>query len=440
MKDKINSEIEISMQRVLDHLSIKDFSEVPLTAKCYALGDLEIKFLFSGENISLRDGYYYVALYYHNDYYPKNIENNKNIDQTELWKRKLKPEQKEFLLKFRKGLIEEYSTFNLDGGEKYELAKKTCMLALYEKFKDDFNIPEQFKDGKADWGKLVLSNTENNELAKNALKYEMLHLDEMSLSYNRHDDEKLDILLYRYYASKYRGFLFEKDPHVFDEKNVNDLSKYSTQVNQIYKRLDKLFEDFKISMPKTNNGNMPKLIYTFVDSFSNELVLLKAEVGVDNNLYILASSEIIKFVTGWINKWVIDQSVDMLIIEIQGLEIASSLIGICSKAFKLMDSIEMDAETRTWFNTQKQYFELYQQKITPKSGCYIATMAYGDYNHPQVILLRNFRDNSLAKSYWGREFIRFYYWLSPKIVARCKNNSFIVQTSRKLLDNLIKFI
>ena len=48
MKDKINSDIEISKQSVLDHLSIKDFSDVPLTAKCYALGDLEIKFLFSG--------------------------------------------------------------------------------------------------------------------------------------------------------------------------------------------------------------------------------------------------------------------------------------------------------------------------------------------------------------------------------------------------------
>ena len=100
----------------------------------------------------------------------------------------------------------------------------------------------------------------------------------------------------------------------------------------------------------------------------------------------------------------------------------------------------MDADTKAWFNTQKQYFELYKQKITPSSGCYIATMAYGDYNHPQVILLRNFRDNSLAKSFWGKEFIRFYYWLSPKIVERCKNNSFIVQTSKKILDNLIKFI
>ena len=36
-------------------------------------------------------------------------------------------------------------------------------------------------------------------------------------------------------------------------------------------------------------------------------------------------------------------------------------------------------------------------KSTPtrsnNSGCYIATMAYGDYDHPQVLVLRRFRDD-----------------------------------------------
>src|SRR5690606_15252813 len=48
----------------------------------------------------------------------------------------------------------------------------------------------------------------------------------------------------------------------------------------------------------------------------------------------------------------------------------------------------------------------------PKEGCYIATMIYGDYDHPQVIVLRSFRDNYLCKSYVGRLFIRFYYKVS----------------------------
>ena len=40
-------------------------------------------------------------------------------------------------------------------------------------------------------------------------------------------------------------------------------------------------------------------------------------------------------------------------------------------------------------------------------GCYIATMVYGDYDHPQVMVLRDFRDNYLDKRSWGKQFIKF---------------------------------
>ena len=36
----------------------------------------------------------------------------------------------------------------------------------------------------------------------------------------------------------------------------------------------------------------------------------------------------------------------------------------------------------------------YSSNSTKKVGCYIATMVYGDYNHPQVLVLRRFRDEN----------------------------------------------
>ena len=39
------------------------------------------------------------------------------------------------------------------------------------------------------------------------------------------------------------------------------------------------------------------------------------------------------------------------------------------------------------------------------SACYIATMVYGDYNHPKVLILRDFRDNVLQESFLGSLFI-----------------------------------
>ena len=50
------------------------------------------------------------------------------------------------------------------------------------------------------------------------------------------------------------------------------------------------------------------------------------------------------------------------------------------------------------------------------SGCYVATCVYGSYDCPQVWTLRRFRDNTLAKSIFGRTFIRTYYAVSPTIV------------------------
>ena len=49
-------------------------------------------------------------------------------------------------------------------------------------------------------------------------------------------------------------------------------------------------------------------------------------------------------------------------------------------------------------------------------GCYVATAVYGSYDCPEVWTLRRFRDTVLAKTWYGRLFIRFYYAVSPTLV------------------------
>ncbi|MFW5871886.1 MAG: CFI-box-CTERM domain-containing protein [bacterium] len=73
-------------------------------------------------------------------------------------------------------------------------------------------------------------------------------------------------------------------------------------------------------------------------------------------------------------------------------------------------------------------------------GCYIATMAYGDYEHPQVLKLRTFRDDFLRQSYFGRKFIELYYIYSPFIVGKLKDKPKTNEIIRTLLDQLIKII
>lgn len=48
------------------------------------------------------------------------------------------------------------------------------------------------------------------------------------------------------------------------------------------------------------------------------------------------------------------------------------------------------------------------------AGCFIATAAMGDYDHPVVMDLRQFRDNWLLKRNWGVNFTNWYYTHGPK--------------------------
>lgn len=73
-------------------------------------------------------------------------------------------------------------------------------------------------------------------------------------------------------------------------------------------------------------------------------------------------------------------------------------------------------------------------------GCYIATMAYGDYNHPKVLALRKFRDDVLSKTFVGKGFINIYYFISPKLVKILQDKQRINFIIRKTLDKIVKFI
>jgi len=50
-------------------------------------------------------------------------------------------------------------------------------------------------------------------------------------------------------------------------------------------------------------------------------------------------------------------------------------------------------------------------------GCFIATAAYGDYNHPMVQLMREFRDRYLLTSSFGKVFVDMYYRFSPTLAS-----------------------
>ena len=80
-----------------------------------------------------------------------------------------------------------------------------------------------------------------------------------------------------------------------------------------------------------------------------------------------------------------------------------------------------------------------EPKTTSKSsgGCYIATAVYGSYDCPQVWVLRRYRDNTLAETWYGRALIHIYYAISPALVRRFGPTRWFRSFWRKHLNKLV---
>lgn len=72
------------------------------------------------------------------------------------------------------------------------------------------------------------------------------------------------------------------------------------------------------------------------------------------------------------------------------------------------------------------------------SGCYVATCVYGSYECPQVWTLRRYRDNQLAKTWYGRAFIHTYYAISPSLVKWFGDTDWFKNMWKPKLDRMVK--
>lgn len=192
----------------------------------------------------------------------------------------------------------------------------------------------------------------------------------------------------------------------------------------------------------------------------NYLSNIKSVLGVNDELYLVLSTRIAGDAQG------------MCVSEINKLQdrIANTydnstkFISLLSLKDKVNDALivtttigamDLNQEFRTRFNQNRSSLSGLKVQLasvniptsnssssssSSSGGCYIATMAYGDYDHPQVMILRQYRDEVLDKSTFGKWFIKTYYHYSPKLVEKLKYHKKTNILIRKSLNQFIKLI
>lgn len=73
-------------------------------------------------------------------------------------------------------------------------------------------------------------------------------------------------------------------------------------------------------------------------------------------------------------------------------------------------------------------------------GCFVATAAFDNEDHPTVEQLRTIRDLRLAKTRWGRGFIHFYYLYGPMLANVVNRFPSIKPVIRLVLTALAKVL
>jgi hypothetical protein len=113
---------------------------------------------------------------------------------------------------------------------------------------------------------------------------------------------------------------------------------------------------------------------------------------------------------------------------------SGSVVLVCAKCFRQIYSYKCEKCGANNSITDDDLLAVREQ-----GGCFIATAVYGDYDFPEVLILRRYRDDRLESILLGRLFIQFYYLISPSVSKIVSKNEFLKDKIRNLiLDPLTK--
>lgn len=317
----------------------------------------------------------------------------------------------------------------------------------------------------------VLMNSTKNDMAKvksllgvSDMKYQMLADDlantilQCGINYynNTDDDDDIDkaMALQRYACEIAIGMMCKdrcnQNLTILENKRVE--KAISSDLSVVANKLE-AFQNRVSSIDNANN-----LVVECIPHLNN----IKVNLGNTNNLYLQISSAVANNALGMLVTVINNVQNALIPHSLSSLNTLREKINAANYVMNLIGNLDMTSSERSHYNTNKSSLNNIQSQVnslistitsrmlsstspnrgynsgqSTSEGCYIATMCYGDYDHPHVLVLRDFRDSVLLKHTWGQSFVRFYYRNSPNWVEYLKDKRLINNFIRKILDKFI---
>lgn len=184
----------------------------------------------------------------------------------------------------------------------------------------------------------------------------------------------------------------------------------------------------------------PSIAETFVTACRAKLNLIKDKLGNADADYLEISDLVVNVTIGmciaYLNAAVVSSN------ELPPYQKGAYLRGMLAKIKPVFDRIgqlDMTYSIRSKYNELGTKLGL-KQSTTSTGGCYIATMVYGSYNAPEVMILQKFRDEVLQRLWIGRKFINLYYNYSPSFVKKTKHLKTMHVILKSILDPFINYL
>jgi len=240
----------------------------------------------------------------------------------------------------------------------------------------------------------------------------------------------------------------ETKQQIEKEKLVEDELAFLAEQINLYKNIDQV----------NNLLEALSMAEKFVDNCTPKLNSIKNILGDNDEFYdtdefYIEISSIIATIAQNIVISVLNTDAKKMMMLSQGgidklylLRKHKVLVLAALKVARKIRELDMSPELKKQFNENYEELNSLLKNIekaemqATRDSCYIATMVYGKYDHPKVIMLKELRDKKLKKNIIGIIFIRFYYRISPIIVEKLKGHDTINLFIKVILDSVLDLL